>query len=54
MTSQETEIEFAELKKIVKKDNSFEVEYKEKPTFQIVDGSLLQKGKSLKNWMNHS
>ena len=51
MTSQETEIEFAELKKIVKKDNTFEVEYKEKPTFQIVDDSLLQKGKSLKNWI---
>jgi DNA modification methylase len=54
MTSQETEIEFNELKKIVKKDNEFEVEYKEKPTFQFVDGSLFQKGKSLKNWIEHS
>lgn len=54
MTSQETEIEFSELKKIVKKDSAFEVEYKEKPTFQIVDGGLLQKGKSLKNWIEHS
>jgi modification methylase len=51
MTSQETEIEFAELKKIVKKDKSFEVEYKEKPTFQMVDEDLLQKEKSLKNWI---
>lgn len=54
MTSQETEIEFAELKKIVKKDSAFEVEYKEKPTFQIENGSLLQKGKSLKNWIEHN
>jgi hypothetical protein len=51
MTSQETEIEFAELKKILKKGSSFEVEYKEKPTFQMIDDDLLQKGKSLKNWI---
>jgi modification methylase len=54
MTNQETEIEFAELKKIVKKENSFEVEYKEKPTFQFKEGSLVQKGKSLKNWIEHN
>lgn len=54
MTNQETEIEFAELKKVVKKDNTFEVEYREKPTFKILDDVLLQKGKSLKNWIEDS
>jgi DNA modification methylase len=54
MTSQETEIEFAELKKIVKRDNAFEVEYKEKPTFQLSEGALIQSGKSLKHWIGAS
>ncbi len=40
MTSQETEIEFSELKKIAKKENKFEVEYKETPSFNFVEGSL--------------
>ena len=54
MTSQETEIEFAELEKIMEKDSAFEVEYKEKPTFKIVEDGLVQKGKSLKNWIKQS
>ena len=54
MTSQETEIEFSELKKMVKKANEFEVEYKNTPTFRFFDGSLLQKGKSLKNWIEQN
>jgi len=51
MTSQEVEIEFNELTKMVKKNNDFEVEYKEKPSYQFKEGELLQKGKSLKNWI---
>ena len=51
MTNQETEIEFAELKKIAKKESSFEVEYKEKPTFKFSDDTSIQSGKSLKNWI---
>jgi DNA modification methylase len=51
MTSQETEITFDELKKIKEKDGTFEVEYKEKPTFQLADGELIQSGKSLKHWI---
>ena len=43
MTSQETEIEFAELKKIGKKDGVHEIEYKETPTFSFVDGNLTSK-----------
>jgi DNA modification methylase len=50
MTSQETEIFFDELSKIVKKDDAFEVEYKEKPTFRFDEGRLIQKGKSLSDW----
>ena len=51
ITSQETEITFDELNKVSKKENEVEVEYKEKPTFQFSEGALIQKGKSLKNWM---
>jgi modification methylase len=53
MTSQEIEIEFAELKKIVRREGAFEVEYKDKPTFQFVKGSILDEGKSLANWTEH-
>lgn len=52
MTSQETEITFDELKKIIEKDSVLEVEYKEKPTFQLAEGALIQSGKSLKHWIN--
>lgn len=52
VTSQETEITFDELKKIAEKENGFEVEYKEKPTFQLVEGGLIQSGKSLKHWIS--
>ena len=52
MTSQETEITFDELSKIVKKDDEVEIEYRGKPTFQFVEGKLTQKGKSLRDWMN--
>jgi modification methylase len=51
MTSQETEITFDELKTITEKDNTLEVEYKEKPTFQFTEGALIQGGKSLKQWI---
>jgi DNA modification methylase len=51
MTSQETEIIFDELSKIVMSENEVEVKYKEAPSFKFVDGALLQKCKSLKDWM---
>jgi modification methylase len=51
VTSQETEITFDELKKLIEKDNVFEIEYREKPTFQLADGELIQSGKSLKHWI---
>lgn len=51
MTSQETEITFDELSRISKAENEVEVQYKETPTFQFSEGALIQKGKSLKNWM---
>ena len=51
MTSQETEITFDELKKIAEKEGMLEVEYKEKPTFQLAGGALIQSGKSLKYWI---
>ena len=54
MTSQETEITFDELSKITQKENEFEVEYKEAPTFQFAEGILVQKGISLKNWINQN
>ena len=46
MTRQETEITFDELSKMVKREDEFEVEYKEKPTFKFVEGTLFQKDKS--------
>jgi len=52
MTSQETEIAFDELNKIVKKDETIEVEYGEKPTFQFVKGTLTQKGRTLRDWIS--
>jgi DNA modification methylase len=52
MTSQETEITFDELSKIREKEDAVEVEYKERPTFQFVKGALLQKGKSLRDWIS--
>jgi modification methylase len=52
MTSQETEITFDELKRILKKDSYIEVEYKEKPTFQLAEGPLIHSGKSLGRWIN--
>ncbi len=51
MTSQETEITFDELSRISKTENEVEVQYKETPTFQFSEGALIQKGKSLKNWL---
>lgn len=51
MTSQETEITFDEVVKIIKNGDKVEVEYREIPTFQFSEGALIQKGKSLKNWM---
>jgi modification methylase len=51
MTSQETEITFDEPKKLTKKESEAEVEYKEEPTFKLIEGTLFQKGKSLKNWI---
>ena len=54
MTSQETEITFDELKKITEKDGLFEVEYRDKPTFQIADGALIQSDNSLKHWIGTS
>jgi DNA modification methylase len=43
VTSQETEIEFSELKKISKKNSDFEIEYKNKPSFQLLKGVSLKK-----------
>jgi len=40
MTSQEVELMFDELEKIKVKDNTFEVDYKEKPTFVFGEGKL--------------
>lgn len=54
MTSQETEINLDELNKIIKKENEVEIQYKETPTFHFVDGALLQKGRSLKNWIGQN
>lgn len=54
MTSQETEIIFDEVSKIVKKENEVEVQYKQTPTYQFSEGALIQTGKSLKNWMTKS
>jgi DNA modification methylase len=50
MTSQEIEIFFDELNKVVEKDNVIEVEYKEKPTFRFDEGMFVQKIKSLNDW----
>jgi DNA modification methylase len=49
MTNQETEITFDELNKIVEKDETVEIEYSEKPTFQFVNGALTQKGRTLQD-----
>jgi len=54
MTSQETEIIFDELVKITQRDSEFEIEYKEKPTFQFLDGVLIQNGISLQNWIDQN
>jgi len=51
MTSQETEIIFDEPQKIIKKKSQVEVEYREKPTFRFVEGALIQKGKSIRDWL---
>lgn len=51
MTSQETEITFDEINKIVEKGEIMEVEYKEKPTFQFANATLTQKGKSLRDYL---
>jgi hypothetical protein len=51
MTSQEIEIAFDELLRMVTKEDEIEIEYRESPTFQFFGGDLLQKAKSLKNWI---
>ena len=52
MTSQETEIIFDELSKMEEKEDLIEIECKEKPTFQFVKGALVEKGKSLTDWIS--
>jgi DNA modification methylase len=55
MTSQETEIFFDELSKIVEKDNVVEVEYKEKPTFRYESGRITKTSSPLlSNWVKKS
>ena len=54
MTSQETEITFDGLSKIIESKNELKVEYKETPTFQFTEGALFQKGMSLKNWIDQN
>jgi modification methylase len=49
MTNQETEITFDELNKVVEKDETVEADYREEPTFQFVNGTLTQKGRTLKD-----
>jgi len=43
MTSQEVEIEFSELNKIVEKNNEFEIEYKETPTMKFDETIIFKK-----------
>jgi len=52
MTSQEVEIAFDEPSKIVRKMSEIDVEYREKPTFKFVKGALVQKGRSLGDWIS--
>jgi len=52
MTSQEVEITFNEPLKIIRKKSDINIEYREKPTFNYVKGALVQKGKSLGDWIN--
>jgi modification methylase len=54
MTSQEIEICFDEAAKLTRNDSVIEVEYKEKPSFQFIDGSLIKAGKSLQSWLQKS
>ena len=51
MTSQEVEITFDEPLKILRKKSEINIEYREKPTFKYVKGALVQKGKSLGDWI---
>jgi DNA modification methylase len=52
MTNQEIEIYFDEAIKITQKNELFEIEYREKPTFSFISGILLEKGKrSLHDWL---
>lgn len=50
MTRQEIEMSFDELKRLNKKGSTFEIEYREKPTFRFEKGRLIRKGKSLSDW----
>jgi modification methylase len=52
MTSQEVEITFDELRRVLSKDDTIEAEYDQKPSFKFDGGSLTQKGKSLKDWLD--
>ncbi len=51
MTSQETEITFDELVEVRKEKAEIEVIYRDAPTFTFDEDTLIQKGKSLKNWI---
>lgn len=52
MTSQEVEITFDELRKTIIHDTEIDVEYLDEPSLSYVEGSLIQKNKSIENWIS--
>lgn len=52
MTRQEIEITFDDIQRIFQKDNTLEVEYKEKPTSQFLQNIPFKNDRSLQNWVS--